>query len=303
MATANQRFEQKEAARKEVEKVAKQRSGTKTKEENNIPNINTDKPGEMTVSSSGQATKLETSQVTVMQSGTKDMSIAHNNGVTVNLGKMYSSASSSLTSAADSVAATFEEVGKTLTLLLSRDCTVEQMAAEIGQLDWQKRNAQLAVLDEIENFQVVELRKLEIKDTQIDIQMKELGLKIKMAKGYLKKAISVEEVKDLENQLVTIQAENQLKQDRRNLDLNFMAGSNAIVSDRLTKKMQFASKVNEKLGEREANKLAHMDSMTMIQSRIYTAYQVGYDAYAKTTEHKSKAKATLAQRMASEGTK
>jgi len=288
MTSAKEKFK----AQSQSEKVANQRKGVKEAEQPHELKINTEKAGSLSVPQA--TTKLQTTPVEVVDQTIKLSSDA---AVKSDISGIYDAASTQLSNTANQAIASFEDVARVLTTILSRGVTVDQMSQTIGTLSFEQRKAQLAILDEVENAQVVQSRQLDIADAQVSIETKRLAIQLKAAKGFLRNAITVEEVKDLENQLKTVQKENELKQDGRNIQLNFLAGSNAIAASRVSNKLNFLGKMDEKLIERESDRLNHVDAMSDLHRRLYAATEKGYSAYVQTKENKADAKVTLLQKM------
>jgi len=228
---------------------------------------------------------------------TDSAAIATTSAINQNLSPMYEGANTALEGATNGAILSFETVLGNLQTILSADITVEQLRSTIGGMTVEDRIANLAVLDEIENHQVVEKRKQEIQDNQIDIELKRIQLQLKYVSGMMKNALKVEEIKDLENQLDTAKKENELKQQSRNDDLNSLAGSNAIKRSRIANRLSFEASCDQKLKEAEDANIEHKGAMNEITKALYQCTQRGYMAYKTMREVKVGERVSLAERM------
>lgn len=216
-----------------------------------------------------------------------------------NLTGIYNAANTALENANNAATQTFAIVSERLNQILAPGVTVSQLRDTIGGLTWEERNAQLAVLEEIENAQAVELKKLDVQEVQVGIELKRIAIQLKAAKGFIKNAITVEEIKDLENELSSVQQESFLKQDGRNIQLSFIAGKNAVEKQRVTSRLDFLASVHNKTTGDENDRLDHKDAISALNRRLYAATQKGYESYVNGKELKAQAKVSLVERMKS----
>lgn len=226
-----------------------------------------------------------------------DINVPTTSAIAQNLTGIYDAANTALEDAGNKAIASFSSVTDRLNQILAPGVTVDQLRQTIGGFSWDERNAQLAVLTEIENAQAVELKKLDVQETQVGIELKRIAIQLKAAKGFIKNAITVEEIKDYENQLATVQEQNRLKQDGRNIQLSFLAGKNAVDQSRVAGRLNFLASVDQRRGIQENDKLDHIDAISALHRRLYAATQKGYAAYVEGKEASAAAKASLADRM------